>query len=157
MTLNTQLIKIMNNKRNNRSKHQNPYNILPPSKILDEYEDIAPGSVDKLLEMAAQEQEHRHVWQEEHLKVHSRIYKWGQIFAFAYNILLLLLIGVLIKDGNSELAVKLFTINAALMTFALLLTFVERRIMNRRAPRRFNKNQGQKHSGNSNHSNKRKH
>jgi uncharacterized membrane protein len=135
-----------NKKFNNRPQHGNPYNILPPTNILEEYEDLAPGSVNKLVEMAKKEQEHRHEWQENHLMVHGKIHKWGQIFAFTYNVILLFVVLYIANTGNTELAVKLFTINAVLMGFALLVTFVERRIMNRRPPRRF----PHKPSGNAN-------
>jgi uncharacterized membrane protein len=142
----------MHNSRNNnqrRNSHQNPHNILPSPSVLEEYESISPDSVDRLLDMAQKEQDHRHSWQEKHLNVHARIYKWGQIFALLYNIALLALVGSLIKDGNQELAVKLFVINATLMVFALLVTFVERRIMNRRPPRRLPKKYNNNH-GNDN-------
>ena len=131
--------KIRDNKNNNQGYYVNPYNILPAPAVLEEYESIHSGSVSKLLEMAKKEQEHRHSWQEEHLKVHNRIYKWGQIFAFSYNILLLALIAYLIDGGEHKLAIKLFTINASLMAFAVLVTFLERKVMNRRPPRRLPK------------------
>ncbi len=124
-------------KFNNRPQHGNPYNILPPTNVLEEYEDLAPGSVDKLLTMAKKEQDHRHEWQENHLLVHGKIHKWGQIFAFVYNVILLFVVIYIANTGNSNLALNLFIVNAILMAFALLVTFVERRIMNRRPPRRF--------------------
>lgn len=147
----------MSRSRDNRIKsHQgNPYNILPPTDILESYESTSPGSVKKLLEMATKEQEHRHAWQEEHLRVHGKIHKWGQIFAFSYNILLLLLVGYLIEGENHQLALQLFTINAFLMAFAILVTFIERRIMNRRPPRRFPNNQQINNKKNTNHSKRR--
>lgn len=132
----------MNNRNNHRggnTKQGNPYNILPPASVLEEYETIAPGSVDGLLDLAAREQDHRHDWQEAHLRIHSRIYKWGQIFAFAYNIALLFFVGHLINAGKEDLGLKIFTINAIVMVLALVITFTERKIMNRRPPRRFNK------------------
>jgi uncharacterized membrane protein len=133
----------MNNRRdNNRGGHTkqgNPFNILPPASVLEEYESIAPGSVDGLLDLAAKEQDHRHDWQEAHLRIHSRIYKWGQIFAFAYNIALLFFVGHLINIGKEELGIKIFTINAIVLVLALVITFTERKIMNRRTPRKFNK------------------
>lgn len=122
--------------RGKPKNHLNPYNILPPTEVLKGYESLSPGSIKKLLDMASKEQEHRHKWQEEHLKVHARIYKWGQILAFIYNILLLGLILYLVESGDNELALKLFLINAVLMTFAILVTFIERRVMNRKPPRR---------------------
>ena len=125
--------------KNNHQSHNNPYNILPPANLLEEYEAVSGGSVKSLLEMARREQSHRQAWQDQHLKIHARIYKWGQIFAFLYNVILLGLVGYLIDIGNQDLAVKLFTINACVISFAILVTFAERRIMNRRPPRNFPK------------------
>lgn len=133
----TQNRKHNNNRPFKKVNYSNPYNILPPTDVLDEYERLSPGSVDELVEMAKKEQEHRHVWQEEHLKVHGRIHRWGQIFAFIYNIILLYGVWSIHEAGNTQLALKVFIINAGLMTLALFTTFIERRIMNRRPPRKF--------------------
>ena len=107
--------------RNNRSGHnprnqgsqnsRNASNILPSSRVLESYEDIAPGSVNKLIDMAKKEQEHRHAWQDKYLRFHSFSYKTGLIFGFIYNVALLYLIYDLIKEGNQSLALKLFIIN----------------------------------------------
>ncbi len=130
------------NKRDNKkfqkkAPYSNPYNILPSANILEEYENIAPGSVTKLIEMARKEQEHRHEWQDKHLVVHGKIHKWGQIFAFVYNLILLYAVWCIANSGNIDLALKLFVINACLMILALFVTFIERRVMNRRIPRKF--------------------
>jgi uncharacterized membrane protein len=129
--------------RNNRSNNQkgglqgkNPNNLLPSPKILESYENISAGSVNKLIEMTKKEQEHRHAWQEKYLKFHNFSYKLGLVFGFIYNIALLVLISNLIKDGNQSLALKLFTINAGLLVFAIVVTTIERRIVTRKPPRR---------------------
>jgi uncharacterized membrane protein len=128
-----------------RSSH----NLLPSPKVLESYEDIAPGSVSKLIEMTKKEQEHRHAWQDKYLKFHNFSYKIGLIFGFIYNIALLVLISNLIKEGNQDLALKLFAINAGLLIFAIVVTAIERRIVTRKPPRRTHHNsnsQRQSHS-----------
>ncbi len=119
-----------------RSSH----NLLPSPKVLESYEDIAPGSVSKLIEMTKKEQEHRHAWQDKYLKFHSFSYKFGLLFGFIYNIALLFLVANLIKEGNKELAVKLFAINAGLIIFAIIVTAIERRVVTRKPPRRTHNN-----------------
>lgn len=130
-----------NNFRGNRDRRKggfngNPYNILPPSRILESYEQIAPGSVDKLLEMAKKEQEHRHSWQDKYLKSHNLSYRIGQFCGIIYNFAILYLVIHLIKTGEKDLAIKLFAINFGLMAFAILVTFVERKLVTRKPPRR---------------------
>jgi len=119
-----------------RSSH----NLLPSSRVLETYEQIAPGSVNKLIEMTKKEQEHRHTWQDKYLKFHNFSYKLGLIFGFIYNIALLYLITNLIKEGNQSLALKLFAINACLIAFAIIITGIERRITTRKPPRRVSNN-----------------
>ena len=118
---------------NNRD---NSHNILPPSRVLESYEDIAPGSVNKLLELAKKEQEHRHSWQDRYLKFHSFSYKTGLVFSFLYSIAFLAMIFALIKSGEKSLALKLFVVYAALVVFAIVVTTVERKITTRKPPRR---------------------
>jgi len=123
-----------NNQRTipNRSHH----NLLPSPKILEEYENMAPGSVNKLLEMAKKEQDHRHSWQDRYLKLYNINYKIGLLFGFIYNVGLLFIIFNLVKQGNQPLALRLFVINALLITFAIIATNIERKIITRKPPRR---------------------
>ena len=123
-------IRSNNNSRNIQSKSY--HNLLPSPKVLEDYEDIAPGSTNKLLEMAKKEQEHRHSWQDKYLKFHSFSYKIGLLFGFIYNVGLLVLIFNLIKQGNHSLALKLFIINTAMIIFAIIVTSIERKITTRK-------------------------
>jgi uncharacterized membrane protein len=120
---------------NNRGNF-NSYNILPAARILEEYENTAPGSVNKLMEMAKKEQEHRHSWQDSYLKSHNFTYRAGQLFGFVYNILLLYLIFKLVRSGDISSAIKFFVINTLLISLAILVTFTERKMTTRKPPRR---------------------
>jgi uncharacterized membrane protein len=121
---------------NNRQYDRPAQNMLPPSRTLESYESIAPGSVNKLLEMAKKEQEHRHSWQDKYIKSHNFSYRTGQFFGLIYNLALLGLIFTLINNGDKELAVKLLTINAVLIFLALIVTTTERKLVARKPPRR---------------------
>lgn len=150
----------MRTRNNNRSNFSN-YNLLPPARILGEYENIAPGSVNKLLEMAKKEQEHRHSWQDRYLKSHGAIYRLGQIFGFAYNVLLLYIIFKLVRNGDTASAIKIFAVNALLIIAAIIITFTERKITTKKPPRRTsnqgenNKSHQHKRTGNSRSNNNR--
>ncbi|MFT5703190.1 MAG: putative membrane protein [Rickettsiales bacterium] len=125
----------------NQRQTRTPHNILPPAHILENYEEAAPGSVDKLLDMTKKEQDHRHSWQDKFLRFHSFSYKTGLLFGFIYNAGLLFLVYNLINQGKEELALKLFAINALLIAFAIIATAIERKMTTRKPPRRHNLNQ----------------
>lgn len=122
--------------RNNNRGNFNSYNILPSARVLEEYENTASGSVNKLLEMAKKEQEHRHSWQDRYLKSHNIIYSLGQVFGFFYNVLLLYIIFKLIRSGDTTSAIKIFLINTLLIIAAIIITFTERKLTTRKPPRR---------------------
>lgn len=107
-------------------------NVIPSSEILEKFEDAVPGSVAEIIEMAAKEQKHRHSWQDNYLKTHTITTRLGQFCALAYNIVLLGLVYKLINSGEKDLALKLFTINAALISFVVIITTFERRVFSRR-------------------------
>jgi uncharacterized membrane protein len=125
----------MKGRHNNRGNF-NSYNILPAARILEEYETTSSGSVNKLLEMAKKEQEHRHSWQDRYLTSHNFAYRTGQLFGFVYNLLLLYLVFKLIKNGEINTAIKIFVSNTLLIALAILITFTERKITTRKPPRR---------------------
>lgn len=128
-----------NNQRSyTRSKDakMSPHNILPSPRILQEYEKLHPGATQKLFEMAKEEQNHRHQWQSRYLTYHNASYRFGQFFAIIYNILILSLVTRLFIIGQNEMAVRIFSVNALLITIAILITYIERRVVTRRPPRR---------------------
>lgn len=130
----------MQNNRNRRPSRRDNFSrkpetiqdILPSSEILEKFEDAVPGSVDQLIRMAEKEQNHRHAWQDKYLKSHNFSIRLGQICGLVYNILLLGVIYNLINAGEKHLALKLFTINAAVIVFVIVVTTFERRVFSRR-------------------------
>lgn len=123
-----------NNKKHQREPRSN--NTLYPARILEQYENIESGSANRLLDLAKKEQDHRHSWQDRYLKFHNFSYKAGLVCGFIYNIALLALIYKLIEGDKPKLALKLFVVNAILIAFALIVTYVERKITTRKPPRR---------------------
>ena len=72
----------------NASKRSS-YGVLPAPGILESYEEIAPGSVQKIIAMAASEQEHRHKWENNYLKVMAYNNRVGQLLAFILAIIVI--------------------------------------------------------------------
>ncbi len=133
----------MQDNRNQNRRHNNKENIkdvLPSSQILEKFEDAVPHSVEKLINMAKKEQEHRHEWQSKYLASYNLTYRAGQFFGLVYNIALLYVVYDLISSGEKDLGVKIFTINALVMIFAILATTIERKVFSRRPSNRFRNN-----------------
>ena len=128
----------MQNNKNRRPDYKNSRkpegikDILPASEILEKFEDAVPGSVAQLIDMAEKEQRHRHSWQDRYLKSHNISGRFGKIAGLIYNIALLYLVYNLISSGEKELALKLFSINAAVTAFVIIITTFERRVFSRR-------------------------
>ncbi len=139
-----------NHSNGNNNRGRTSQNILPPARVLESYEEIAPGSVSKLMELTKREQDYRHSWQDKYLKLYNFNYKAGLLFGFIYNVALLAVIYILINDHKESLALKLFVVNAALIAFAIIVTAVERRITTRKPPRRIYPNQNHNHNPNHN-------
>lgn len=96
------------------------HNILPAPGILESYEEIAPGSVNKILEMAKEEQEHRHSWENKYLKSMAYTTRVGQLLGFALAVILIYTCIIIAMDGNQNLAsVVAFSGFAFLMIAAL--------------------------------------
>ncbi|MBM5782720.1 MAG: DUF2335 domain-containing protein [Pelagibacterales bacterium] len=134
-----------NRNRNNRNNKEEIH--LPSSQILEKFEDAVPNSVERLVEMAQKEQKHRHDWQDRYLSSHNFSYRSGQLFGLIYNLGILYLVYSLFKEGDKSSAIKLFLINAAVVTFAIVFTTFERRIFTRRPEKKFkNKNRNRNKS-----------
>lgn len=121
-------------------RHDNrPHNILPSPGILESYEEISPGSVNKILEMAKQEQDHRHAWENKYLKSMSYTTRVGQLLGFALAIILIYSALALHNDENIMLAAVIVFSGFAFLMIAALTSANSRRHINR--PKRgFNSN-----------------
>ncbi|RZI46024.1 DUF2335 domain-containing protein [Rickettsiales endosymbiont of Peranema trichophorum] len=67
-------------------KVQHEHNsILPPPAILESYEEVSPGTVEKLLDLATIEQKHRHLLQTRSLYLASWTARLGQLCGVAIS------------------------------------------------------------------------
>tara|TARA_B110000503_G_C7157871_1_gene418153 strand:- start:1315 stop:1812 length:498 start_codon:yes stop_codon:yes gene_type:complete len=64
-----------------RKKYQHA---LPPIDMMEQYEELNPGTFEKLFDMAVKEQNHRHSMDLLTMEKHSRATRLGRIFALVY-------------------------------------------------------------------------
>lgn len=64
-----------------RKKYQH---ILPPIEMIEHYEELNPGTLDKLLDMAEREQNHRHSLDLMTLEKYNRATALGRVFSLVY-------------------------------------------------------------------------
>jgi uncharacterized membrane protein len=128
------------NKRFNNDRNQRDYgfrseprahNILPSPGILESYEEIAPGSVNKILEMAKLEQEHRHIWENKYLKSMAYTTRVGQLLGFALAIILIYSSMALSLEKNDLLASVIVFSGFAFLMIAALASANSRKHINR--------------------------
>ena len=77
--------------------------ILPSPAMLESYEEIAPGIVDKLVNLVEKEQKHRHALEEKSIKCKIIVERYKELFekiASALIAILILLISFLIAKIN---------------------------------------------------------
>jgi len=87
-------------------------------------------------DLIKKEQDYRHKWQDKFIKSNIFTFRLGQVFGLVYNLAVLYVVYTLIQDGEKTLALKIFTANLALIAFAVLVTGVERKILNRKPTRK---------------------
>ncbi len=80
--LNKGYSKSLINKKSYFSSNENYKHILPNADIMSQYEEIYPGTLKRLLELAQKEQEYRHKIELLMLKENKKLAKWGKFFSF---------------------------------------------------------------------------
>lgn len=85
---------------------------LPPPSIIAGYEDILPGSADRIFTMAENEQKHRHEVENDIVQANFQLQRWGLLAGFS------IVVGVLIVSG------LLTSQDQGLLGFAGVLTAV---------------------------------
>jgi len=58
--------------------------ILPPIELLEEYENILPGTMDKVIKMAEKEQDHRHLIDIRNIEIQESTIKKSKIYALIF-------------------------------------------------------------------------
>ncbi len=110
---------------------QRQHNILPSPGILESYEEIAPGSVSKIVEMAKLEQEHRHAWENKYLKSMAYTTRVGQLLGFALAIILIYSAMALSLEKQDTLASVIVFSGFSFLMIAALASANSRKHINR--------------------------
>ncbi|EBB7895874.1 DUF2335 domain-containing protein [Salmonella enterica] len=80
---------------------------LPPPEVLREYERLAPGSVEILINMAAQEQKHRHRLDLVPVELKAKEKRRGQWMGFILALSVLVLAVWMVLEGYAGMATTL--------------------------------------------------
>lgn len=110
--LNKGYSKIHNNNQTDlniaRQKYQS---MLPPIDMMEEYEELYPGTLDKLLDMAQKEQHHRHSLNLLEIKNHTKATAFGRICALIFISIIVISSISLALLGFMLLAALLITVS----------------------------------------------
>jgi uncharacterized membrane protein len=79
---------------NNKYKH-----LLPDVDIMAEYEEMSPGTINKIFDMAKIEQDHRHSIDLINIENHNKAIKMGRIFALALVLIIATATVILASSG----------------------------------------------------------
>jgi uncharacterized membrane protein len=127
-------------KKLNKMNENNQYNS-------DNYRERTSVSSD----LIEKEQDYRHKWQDKFLKSHTANLRFGQSLGFLYNITLLYVVYSLISSGEKKLAVIIFALNAFIISFGLLVTTIERKVIHKKPMRKGRDDRNYKNYKNRNH------
>lgn len=84
-----------------RKKYQH---ILPPIEMLEHYEELNPGTLDKLLDMAQKEQNHRHSIDLLTIEKYNKATKLGRMFSLVFVALISITSLMLVLFGSTFVA-----------------------------------------------------
>lgn len=80
-----------------RKKYQH---VLPPIDVMEQYEELNPGTFEKLFDMAEKEQNHRHSMDLLAMEKYSRATRLGRIFALVFVALVAITTLILVVAEN---------------------------------------------------------
>ncbi|MDG1436383.1 MAG: DUF2335 domain-containing protein [Rickettsiaceae bacterium] len=104
--------KVYNNKQSDASIVARKYqHVLPPIDIMEQYEELNPGSSAKLFQMAEKEQSHRHSLEMKAIDSEKRANCFGRIFALLFVCIVAIVALALFILGSIILA-SVFTVSA---------------------------------------------
>lgn len=105
--------------------------ILPPPSILENIEQVSPGSVAILMDMAEREQEHRHDWENRYLQEYIRTHKRGQLFGLVISLVVVASAFYLAMAGKIVSAGVLSLSGFGALAFASLASAIDRKFQHK--------------------------
>jgi len=118
-----------------RPKFYNGNKSISAKQVTERFDNNIDQNVN-FASLVKKEQDSRLKWQDKQLSSYNLNVRLGQICALIYNIALLYFIKDLINNGEKDLAVRFFLINALLLLVAVIFTSFERRISFRKPNRK---------------------
>ncbi|MFN7095921.1 MAG: DUF2335 domain-containing protein [Burkholderiales bacterium] len=114
-----------------RKPRRHPASLLPPPSVLQAYEDVAQGSVAKLMAMVEREQKHRHEWEIAQLQCYMRSYRIGQYIGLIAVISIVGGCSYLASLGDMKAATTLAIAGFTTLMFAMLFSYKTRQFSRR--------------------------
>lgn len=132
--------------------HRRSHTILPPASILDSYEELLPGSVEILFEMAEREQKNRHDREQAQFAAHIRSHRIGQFFGFVVSLSIVISVSYLALQGQEDTAITLALSGFGALALASLISSRSRK--KGRTPHHHNRTQNDQRPRNNSRYNK---
>jgi uncharacterized membrane protein len=98
---------------------------LPTPAMLESYEEISPGFTKELLELVKKEQENKRANENNYLKSLNTTVRFGQILAFVFSALVLLISFSLFSGDNHKGATTIF------VTWFVFLFLINKKVKNK--------------------------
>ena len=143
--LNRGYSKVSNFKRNDTRSMSNQYqHVLPPIDMMEQYEEVHPGTFDKLFDMSEKEQNHRHSMDLLTIEKYNKATCLGRVFALVF-VGIISIASLMLVIAGSVLAASIFA-SSAFASIAIMSYLYSKNPMNK----------GFKHRPNSHSDNRRK-
>lgn len=94
--------------------------LLPSAEELENYDSIVPGAAARIITMAEEEQEHRHLWEDNALRVYMRSSYYGMVFGTLIALFIVTLTFLLHRNGDKELAGFVFFLGFATLLWGYI-------------------------------------
>ncbi len=123
----------MQNKKYSSHKNSNRYDKYEDRKIsaknvIDRFEQNEQDN-NSFADLVRIEQNNRHKIQQKELCGHNFNIRLGQVFALIYNLFVIFFVAKLIKNNQSDVAVKIFAINGAVLVIISFLVVIEKKFL----------------------------
>lgn len=87
-----------------RFERRNLKGLLPPAEDLENYDSVLPGSAERIIAMAEEEQQHRHFWEDNALRAYVRSAYYGMVCGLTLGVCILLVTYLLVMRGSMVMA-----------------------------------------------------
>jgi uncharacterized membrane protein len=125
--------KRLSNSKQNEAIRNKFHHVLPPIDMMEQYEELNPGTLDKLLDMAKREQNHRHSIDLMAMEKHNKATQLGRAFALVF-VAFISITSLMMIIAGSFIVASLFAISA-FGCITIISYFYSKNSMNKEAVR----------------------